>query len=479
MAAQIDHVVVLMLENRSCDNMLGRLYPDDPRFNGLTLNERNVYYGQTYGVWSGTGMGPEIACLPKPDPGEDFVDMNQQLFGALPPNLVPPAAVPDMSGFAANYATQKPSKDGPFLATNAMHYFDPSQVPILSALARSFGVCDPWHASAPCQTWPNRFFAHTGTCLGYVENRKFPIPFPAPSIFRQLQAHGQSWRVYFHDMPQAALLRDIWLYALFHFKGFEHFLADAHTGSLPSYSFIEPRYFSDLFLNRIPNDEHPPHNVVYGEQLIAQVYNAVRASPCWPRTLLIITYDEHGGCYDHVPPPAAVSPDGIANNPTDFTFTRYGVRVPALIVSPYVAPGSIIKPPPDPAGGEPVPFDHTSIIATLRELFLKGAPALTKRDAQAPHLLGALSLAVPSNEGPESLDAGYATPHYTEVQDRAVAATNGMQDALSAAATLLPLSPPVSEADVPEAASLPINPYATVATAQANAADRTRMFLGA
>jgi len=359
-----------------------------------------------------------------------------------------------------------------------MHVFSPDQVPVLSQLARSFGVCDQWHASAPCQTWPNRFFAHTGTSLGYVDNHTFPIPFHASSIFRQLQDNGRTWRVYFHDMPQSALIQDIWLYALFHFKRFEYFLADAHTGSLPNYSFIEPRYFSDLFLNRIPNDEHPPHDVVYGEQLIAQVYNAIRSSPCWTRTVLIITYDEHGGCFDHMLPPGAVPPDGIVNNTAGFRFDRYGVRVPAVIISPYVPPGSIIAPLPNANDGIKYPFDHTSIIATVRELFLKGTSPLTRRDAIAPHLLDALSLKVPANEGPASVDAGFDEPSVSVVQRRADLSPNGLQAALSAAAAILPMRPPVSAADVPAPAAVPPNRFSTVATAQANVTDRTRLFLG-
>ena len=472
MAAQIDHVVVLMLENRSFDSMLGRLYPNDSGYNGLTLNERNVYAGTPYPVWNGTGMNPDIACTPKPDPGEFFTDMNAQLYGGSP---LPAAA--DMSGFAANYATQKPSNDGPFLPGNVMHYFSPEQVPVISTLAKAFGVCDQWHASAPCQTWPNRFFAHTGTSLGYVDNHAFPIPFDAPSIFHRLQTNGKTWRVYFHDMPQSGLLRDIWLYAIFHFKLFRQFLADAHTGSLPNYSFIEPRYFTDLFLNSIPNDEHPPHNVIYGEQLMATVYNAVRSSPCWKSTLLVITCDEHGGCFDHVPPPPAVSPDGIINNPSGFNFNRYGVRVPAVIISPYVPPGSRIRPTPNPVDGITYPFDHTSIIATVRQLFGLGGK-LTDRDDKAPTLLSALSLAVPANDGPLSIDPGLHEPQFSEVQNRADALPNGMQRSLSAAATTLPTSPPVTEADVPAPAPMPSNPYQTVATAQANATDRTKLFLG-
>jgi phospholipase C len=474
MAAQIDHVVVLMLENRSFDSILGRLYPDDPTYRGLTLNESNVYAGTPYPVWHGEGMGTDIACTPRPDPGELFTDMDEQLFG-----LPPKPASPTMGGFAANYATQNASSEGPFLPGNVMHYFSAAQVPVISTLAKAFGVCDQWHAPAPCQTWPNRFFAHTGTSLGYVDNHTFPIPFDAPSIFRQLQDQGETWRVYFHDMPQSGLLRDVWLYTLFHCKFFSQFLADAHTGSLPSYSFIEPRYFSDLFLNRIPNDEHPPHDIGYGEQLIAQVYNAVRSSPCWKSTMLIITYDEHGGCFDHVPPPAAIPPDGVVNNPYGFRFDRYGVRVPAVIVSPYVPPGSRIKPQPNPRDGVTYPFDHTSIIATVRELFMKGAPPLTDRDGNAPSLLNALSLSVPANDGPQSVEAGFDEPDAAHVQARSDLPPNGMQRSLSAAATLLPTSPPVTADDVSAPTVLPPSPYATVATAQAVATDRMKLFLSA
>ncbi|HEY6923981.1 MAG TPA: alkaline phosphatase family protein, partial [Steroidobacteraceae bacterium] len=334
MSAPIDHVVVLMLENRSFDCMLGRLYPAGPNFDGLTLNESNTY-GMTYAVWNDKDMTEANACIPDPDPGEYFTDMNLQLFD---PGRRSAGARPTMFGFAKSYGTQK---GGDWRDPGAvMHYFTPEQVPILSTLAKAYGVCDRWHASAPCQTWPNRFFAHTGTSLGYVDNHAFRIPFEAPSLQGRLQDHGAAWRVYFHDMPQSLLLKDIWPYAISHFRPFGQFLADAHTGSLPNYSFIEPRYFANLFTNHNPNDQHPPHNILYGEQLIAQVYNALRGSSCWSRTLFIITYDEHGGCYDHVPPPDAVSPDDSMENDYDFQFDAYGVRVPAVIVSPYVPPGS-------------------------------------------------------------------------------------------------------------------------------------------
>jgi phospholipase C len=462
--ADIQHVVVLMLENRSFDCMLGRLYPNDPNFIGLTLNESNTYADGVFPVWNDPGMTPETAHIPKPDPGELFNDMNMQLFGDAGRGPNPPG----MIGFAENYAQQRPSSDGIPRARDVMHYFTPEQVPVISTLARAFGVSDCWHASAPCQTWPNRFFAHTGTALGHVDNHTFPIPFPAESLFYRLEKGDKTWRVYFHDMPQASLLGDIWLYAPFHFRGFGQFLADAHVGALPNYSFIEPRYFTDLFLNNIPNDEHPPHNVVYGEQLIAAVYNAVRSSPCWKQTLLIITYDEHGGCFDHVPPPPAVPPDG--NSQYGFGFDSYGVRVPAVIISPYIPPGSRVRPP-----GQ-TPFDHASIISTVRALFLPADSPLTQRDAVAPTLLPSLSLAVPSNDGPASVDATVAQPAVSELEARASSVPNGMQATLSSASVVLPLAPPAGA--VPAPVTPPPKGYPSVAVAQAAATTRTQQFLG-
>jgi phospholipase C len=455
-----------MLENRSFDCMLGRLYPKDPDYRGLTLNEKNVYAGATYGVWNNTGMTPSTACIPDPDPGESFKDMNVQLFGVDPR----PGTAATMGGFSQNFALQPQKKNTVYDPGAVMHYFTPEQVPVISTLAKEFGVCDQWHASAPCQTWPNRFFAHTGTSLGHIDNNTFKIPFVAPSLFRRMEDQNKTWRVYFHDMPQSLLLRDIWLYALFHYRFFNQFLADAHTGSLPSYSFIEPRYFTDLFKSLIPNDEHPPHNVLYGEQLVAAVYNAVRSSPCWKKTLLIITYDEHGGCFDHVIPPDAVPPDGIANNFEKFNFSTYGVRVPAVIVSPYVPPGSKIR------SATNRPFDHTSIIKTVRELFTLGGP-LTARDDSAPSLLPSLSLDAPNNDGPPGIDTAMLKPAPALLQSRGNAAPNGMQAGLAAAAANLPSRPPATESDIPEPATPDQRQADTVAKAQARVTVRTNLFL--
>ena len=414
----IEHVVVLMLENRSFDVLLGRLYPKSAQFDGLAGDESNPWHKpngtvETIPVWNSDEVTAEAARLPDPEPGELFSDVTMQLFG-LTADL---SAPPTMDGFVDNYVRQPPPyhPDDP---RGVMHGFLPAQVPAISTLAKAFGVSDRWHASAPCETWPNRYFAHCGTAGGYVNNdrSRFPSQWPRtmPTIFRRLDRHGYGWKIYFHDLPQTATLLDLWPKIPTRFCLFEaEFERHARSGRLPAYSFIEPRYFPSLLGNKPPNDQHPPHNLLFGEQLIATVYNAVRNAPTWPRTLLIITYDEHGGCYDHAPPPAAVPPGGPY--PDGFHFDRYGVRVPAVIVSPYIAPGSVVRPPPQPDGAPAAPFDHASIPATLHKLFNIGAP-LTPRVAAAPDLLSALTLDSPDNQGPERLSIDPRPPDPGEVR---------------------------------------------------------------
>jgi phospholipase C len=411
---RIEHVVVLMLENRSFDCVLGRLYPKSDAFDGLDGTETNPWHRpdggvEQIGVWNSASMRPEEVRIPTPDPGELFADIQMQLFGLCG------GQQPDMSGFVDNYMRQ-PRVNGPYDPRAVMHYFTPRQVPVLSLLARSFGVSDRWHASAPCETWPNRYFAHCGTGGGFVNNERshFPRFWPRvmPTIFHRLGKAGCSWKIYFHDLPQTATLFRLWRDIPTRFQLFEEqFARDAGSGRLPNYSFIEPRYYPSRWANKVPNDQHPPHNVLYGEQLIAAVYNAVRAAPTWKRSLLIVTYDESGGCFDHVPPPPAVPPGGPY--PDGFAFDRYGIRVPAVIVSPYVAPGSVIRPPLPAAGGLSYPFDHASIIATLQKVF-DCAPPMTPRVAAAPDLLCALTLDEPENDGPERIDAHPRRPTRAE-----------------------------------------------------------------
>jgi phospholipase C len=422
--ADIAHVVVLMLENRSFDSMLGWLYPGRPDFDGLTGRESNPCEGNSVNVWTSPDMTPDTACIPTPDPSELFVDMTEQIFGV---GGGPPSP-PNMLGFAANYKKAAPTND----PRNVMHSFTPDQAPVISELAKSFGVSDRWHASAPNQTWPNRFFVHTGTAAGYVNNSPAHFPYTMQTIFNRLTLSEKSWRIYHHDVPQSATLSAIWSELPDHLYSFEDdFMSDAMAGRLPNYSFIEPRYFSSLILHRMPNDQHPPHNIAYGERLIARCYDALRNGAGWDQTLFIVIYDEHGGLYDHVPPPVSVPPDN--SYPDGFRFDRYGVRVPAVLISPWIPPDSIIRPP----AAAKYPFDHTSILSTLRNLFDLGKP-LTKRDAVAPDLLSALSLKTPSNQGPTSLKLPTVTPTDEELLAAHQAKPNDLQQSLAHLASNLP-----------------------------------------
>jgi phospholipase C len=427
----IKHVVVLMLENRSFDSMLGKLYARSDAFDGLSDEARNTWHRPDappvdIPAWTDPTRGAAGLCVPDPDPGESFEDIQMQIHG-LAADGTSSAGAPTMGGFVDNYARQ-PGMEGGRDPSAVMHYFVPEQVPVLSGLARAFGVSDRWHASAPCQTWPNRFFAHTGTAHGYVNNVPTHFPYMMDTVFNRLADVGATWRIYFHDFAQAAMLSKLWADALSNFRSFElDFARDAAGGTLPAYSFIEPRYFTDLLFSRMPNDQHPPHDIAFGESLIAAVYNALRSGPAWKHTLLVITYDEHGGCYDHVIPPHATPPGG--QTPDGFAFDRFGVRVPAVIVSPYVRPGSVIRPP------GATPFDHTSILATLRELF--NIAPLTARDLAAPSLLASLADA-PHNDGPEMVVSGAVAPAADEVLRAANRPPSPLQASLSAAALHLP-----------------------------------------
>jgi len=420
-------------------------------------------------VWTSPDLTLAAACIPNPDPGELFNDIDMQIHG-LTADGTPNLGGPTMGGFVDNYMRQPPANPASDPAA-VMHYFTPEEVPVLSQLARAFGVSDRWHASAPCQTWPNRFFVHTGTANGYVNNAPTHFPYTMETVFNRLEEDAkQTWRVYFHDMPQSSTLARLWGDVLTHFRYFEEdFIRDAASGNLPAYSFLEPRYFTDPALGKMPNDQHPPHNVSHGEALTAAVYNAVRGGPAWKNTLLIITYDEHGGCYDHVVPPPATPPGG--QTPNGFDFGYFGVRVPAVIISPYVPKGAIIRPP------GLTPFDHTSIIATLRKLF--NFASLTPRDAAAPHLLDALS-GDGSNDGPASVTVVEAIPTAEQLAQSAARPPNGMQHALNTAASLLPTMGANLGAHIQRQTAVP-DPepnHPDVASAAADIAAHVRAFLG-
>jgi phospholipase C len=284
-----------------------------------------------------------------------------------------------------------------------MGMYAPETLPVLSGLAKGFAVCDRWFASVPTQTFPNRAFAVAGTSLGYTDNSARSTPaFDTDSVFGRLSDKGQTWTIYgysrrpltandfrdtVHPGPGGTVN-----------SGFDKFQSDAASGQLASFSYIEPEWATHRTGDhdfQVENDQHPVSNLAVGEKLIHDVYSALRSNHAvWEKSLLIITYDEHGGTYDHVPPETgATPPDDHTRGPNFFDFTRFGVRVPAVIVSPMIPAGSVFRAPT----GSP-PYDHTSIIATLRARF--NLDPLGKRDAVAPHLGPILSLAEPRLDDP-------------------------------------------------------------------------------
>jgi phospholipase C len=233
---------------------------------------------------------------------------------------------------------------------------------------------------------PNRAFTCAGTSMGQVDDNT--KTFSAPSIFAALGKAGQTWGIYGYN--QRPLTADTFTDVATASGGaiglFTDFKAAAAAGTLPNYTFLEPSWPST------GNSQHPNYNVALGEQFIHDVYEALRSGPGWAQTLLVLTYDEHGGCFDHVPPPwGATPPDGAVEAAYDFTFNRFGVRVPTVLISPLIAPGTVYR---VPAGS--TPLDHTSILATVEQRW--GLHPLTARDAAAPAFGDVLTLAAPRTD---------------------------------------------------------------------------------
>ncbi|MDJ0628959.1 MAG: alkaline phosphatase family protein [Rhodobacter sp.] len=452
---RIDHIVVLMMENRSFDNLLGWLYEDErpPRgqsFDGLgwtlwnPLNnvdaDGNPFVekvgvrknGSSYKLGHHTMDAPEVDyCLPRPDPGEGYRDATYQLFGTyVVDDLYPPE--PLGQGYVNNYLNAMlygtlTYHDAPTDPREIMTTFTPDQTPVLSGLAKAYAVCDQWFCSVPSQTLPNRDFIHAATSTGYVNNKPDNLC-DSKTIYNQIQdaidggRDDLSWAVYSGTQQD----RDSGKWEPFsltrlcmkqvqdkgfdpNFKMMHEFYADAEAGTLPSYAFLEPQFSGPL-----QNDQHPPQDIRPGEKLMADVYHAVKASPCWERTLLVITYDEHGGCYDHLPPTAtAKTPDAASTGgQMGFRFNRFGVRVPAVVISPLIEAGTVAR----PDGW--TPYDHTSVIKTVQIAFdLEDHGPLTARDAEAPDLSGMLTLGDPRDDDPVIEAADYPEPEAVLVND--------------------------------------------------------------
>ena len=437
----LDHVVVLMFENRSFDNLLGHLYePGEVKsFEGVIGKDLSNPIPEWAEDGAQKGSIPygiaENMNTPNPDAVEEFPHINTQLFGILDEenrgklqaehtfNAPRDGQAPTMDGFVTDYISMLMSELGRQPThdeyAQIMRGYTPEQMPVLSGLARGFATFDHWFCDVPTCTYPNRSFFHAGTSSGYVVNMTPPRSFPshndAETLFDRLDAAGLTWRVYCDPPSHYSLTGIIHAPRLAdrfatNFFSTRQFFEDAETGSLPTYSFIEPQ-----IIGWNHNDMHPPFggvlgalgeqlgaedaatvhfdppsSLIAGEDLLARIYDAIRNSSTPTgsnhlNTTLLVTFDEHGGTYDHVPPPPAVPPDGTgASGQFGFTFSRSGVRIATLAISAWIPERTVVNDE----------FRATSLLATMRERWSLGEPFST-RDASARSFTDVFTLTSP------------------------------------------------------------------------------------
>jgi phospholipase C len=349
-----------MLENHSFDQMLGsfrQIFREvegvDPASPGANYDADGAEYFQA--ITTATSVSN--------DPMHELTNVLHQLEN-------------NNGNFVADYSQAYPSSTADD-RQQIMGYFAPGSLPALHELARHFAICDHWFSSVPGPTWANRFFAHSGTSLGRVQmpesvsdsvlHPDLYLGYDQDTIYDRLNEAGKSWRIYHGDIPQSLVLthqRTVANARCYEFLDAFFNDASGEEEIFPEYCFIEPCYYWPG-----QNDDHPPHTTLRAQALLASIYNALRQNErLWNSTLLIVLYDEHGGFYDHLPPPAAVPPD--ENVLPNFAFDRLGVRVPALLISPWVD-RTVIK----------TDFDHTSLLKYLTEKWSLGP--LTARATMA------------------------------------------------------------------------------------------------
>ena len=393
----LKHIVVLMMENRSFDHMLGGLSlvlengkKKYPKINGLTGNESNP---DTKGTVVKVQPNARFQGQLDPDPDHHFPGVDLQIFGGSP---VGPGRVANMQGFVRDYVMQTNDVNR---SHNIMSYFTPEKLPVLSTLATQFAVFNGWFSSIPGPTICNRAFAHYGTSFGQVGMDIFELLNPIPSIYERMIKAGHTAKIYYYDQQSSTMeIVNLLKNQPQLFGSYGQFISDCEGDTLPEYSFIEPCYNDHPGVSGaevLASDQHPDHNVQEGERFIANTYNTIRSNPAlWSTTALLIVYDEHGGIYDHVVPPACTS-DGYSAKTADtgtgeaFNFDRLGVRVPAVLVSPYIPRGTVVPGPEDPANGRV--FEHACIPATVTNYFLKNYDNRTVREKKADTFLDLLS----------------------------------------------------------------------------------------
>ena len=370
---KLQHIVVLMMENRSFDHMLGSLTAVNPKIDGVTPDLSNP---DANGNPVKAQPLAEFQAQLQPDPDHHFPAVDLQIFGGD----TSPTRVANMQGFVKSYFNQQRDLKH---SQKIMYYFAQKDLPVLTTLALEFAVFNRWFASIPGPTICNRAFAHYGTSFGRVDMNLLYINEPFKSIYNRLidATPKHTSKLYYYDTASSTMeITNLLQHQPELFGTYPQFLDDCAKGNLPDYAFVEPNY-SDHETDsgeETANDQHPDHNVQHGEIFIASIYQAIKNSPLWPNTALLIVYDEHGGIYDHVAPPACPKDQFTASaNDTGtgmpFAFDRLGVRVPAILVSPWIQKGTIVD----------RVFDHASIPATVTKFFLGDYSPRSPRETSA------------------------------------------------------------------------------------------------
>jgi phospholipase C len=410
----VKHVIVLMMENRSFDHMLGGLSEAIPGLDGVPKvgepARTNRADGKTYKQEPGASRSINY------DPKHELEHTLHQLEK-------------DNGGFVADFAKAYPFSERED-REEIMKYFADGELPPLHTLAKNFLVCDKWFSSLPGPTWPNRFFVHSGTSIGRVSMPEGILDanlhwYDQTTLYDRLNEKNIDWRIYYGDVPQSLLLvHQLEPENTARYSKLSRFFQDAGSQEIdkfPSYCFIEPAYYQPG-----ASDDHPPHNVFEGERLIVDVYNAIRRNDAlWNSCLFVVLYDEHGGFYDHVVPPAAVPPDHYLE---EYTFDRLGVRVPAILISPYVEPGVLHT-----------EFDHTSLLKYLIDKWDLGP--LGERTRNAKTFAEELKPALVNTDAPRELiippQAGLSQRRHGRIGVRVQPSLNSHQSALVGMTQLL------------------------------------------
>ncbi len=392
---QLKHIVVLMMENRSFDHMLGSLKAVDGRIDGITDQLGNP---DTTGATVKPQPKAEFQGQLNPDPDHHFPAVDLQIFGGD----TSANRKPNMQGFVKSYFNQRRDLEH---SKKIMYYFTKEDLPVLSTLALEFAVFNRWFASIPGPTICNRAFAHYGTSFGHVDMDPFILNKDIKSIYTRLISAlpKRTAKVYYYDTTSSTMeVANLLQHQPELFGTYKQFLSDCGRGTLPEYSFVEPNY-NDHDTDsgeEIANDQHPDHDVQAGELLIAEVYMAIKRNPqMWASTALLVVYDEHGGVYDHVAPPEC-APDKFQSSELDpgtkkpFQFDRLGVRVPAILISPWIPKNTVVN----------RVFDHASIPATITKFFLGDASPRSPREINADIFIEPKGQPIDPNRNLLSLD---------------------------------------------------------------------------